>query len=102
MASGTVTDDPGRHRYVLADDGLEVGHIEYGFSGGRLSVLHTEIGEQFGGRGYGGVLARGVLDDARARGLAVLPFCPFVRGWVGKHPEYADLVPADFIPPPED
>ncbi len=31
----------------------------------------------------------------RDRGLAVLPDCPFVRGWIAKHPDYADLVPAD-------
>ncbi|MFD5436489.1 GNAT family N-acetyltransferase [Kitasatospora sp. NPDC127067] len=39
------------------------------------------------------MLARGALDDARARGLHVLPYCPFIRGWIRKHPEYADLVP---------
>ncbi|GAA3480437.1 hypothetical protein GCM10018966_049670 [Streptomyces yanii] len=44
-------------------------------------------------RGLGGLLARGALDDARTRGLRVLPYCPFIRGWIGKHPEYADLVP---------
>jgi predicted GNAT family acetyltransferase len=33
------------------------------------------------------------LDSAREQGLAVLPFCPYIRGWVSKHPDYADLVP---------
>jgi predicted GNAT family acetyltransferase len=36
---------------------------------------------------------RGALDTARARRLAVLPECPFVRGWIAKHPDYVDLVP---------
>ena len=40
-------------------------------------------------------LARFSLDDARERGLAVLPFCPYVNSWIKKHPEYADLVPED-------
>jgi uncharacterized protein len=32
----------------------------------------------------------GVVD------AAVLPFCPFVRGYISKHPdEYLDLVPRD-------
>jgi predicted GNAT family acetyltransferase len=35
------------------------------------------------------------LDAARRRKLAVIPECPFVRGWLAKHPEYQDLVPAD-------
>ena len=44
------------------------------------------------GQGLGGVLVRAALDRARERGLAVLPQCPFVRGWIAKHPDYADLV----------
>ncbi|WP_234330850.1 GNAT family N-acetyltransferase [Streptomyces sp. NRRL F-4474] len=75
-------------------DGTETaGFAEYHLSEGEIAFLHTEIDPRFGGRGLGGLLARGALDDARARGLRVLPYCPFVRGWIGKHPEYADLVP---------
>jgi predicted GNAT family acetyltransferase len=37
---------------------------------------------------------RASLDDARARHLVVLPYCPFVRSWITEHSEYADLVPA--------
>jgi len=39
-------------------------------------------------------LARGALDSARERGLAVVPSCPFVASYITKHPEYADLVAA--------
>jgi uncharacterized protein len=36
------------------------------------------------------------LSEARSAGLAVLPFCPFVRGYIARHrEEYLDLVPAD-------
>ena len=35
------------------------------------------------------------LDDARARGLAVIPYCPFINEWLKRHPSYTDLVPAD-------
>jgi hypothetical protein len=33
------------------------------------------------------------LDDTRKRGVAVLPFCPYINSWIKKHPEYTDLVP---------
>ncbi|MFJ3204380.1 N-acetyltransferase [Streptomyces sp. NPDC086989] len=33
------------------------------------------------------------MDDVRRRKLEVLPYCPFIRGWIGRHPQYADLVP---------
>ncbi|HEY3259270.1 MAG TPA: GNAT family N-acetyltransferase, partial [Pseudonocardiaceae bacterium] len=48
---------------------------------------------EFGGRGLAGQLVQHALDDTRRRGLAVLPFCPYVRGFIARHPEYVDLVP---------
>jgi predicted GNAT family acetyltransferase len=43
-------------------------------------------------KGLGARLVAGALDDIRARGLRVVPFCPFVRAYIRRHPEYADLV----------
>jgi predicted GNAT family acetyltransferase len=40
-------------------------------------------------------LVRTALSEARSDGLAVLPFCPFVRGYIAGHSEYLDLVPED-------
>ena len=40
------------------------------------------------------MLVRGALDAVKADGLAVLPYCPFVRGYIARHPEYLSLVPA--------
>jgi hypothetical protein len=37
----------------------------------------------------------GALDDLRARGLALVPLCPFVAGYIERHPGYADLVTTD-------
>ncbi|MEV5971662.1 GNAT family N-acetyltransferase [Streptomyces sp. NPDC051921] len=91
-----VTDRPDTSRYevLVGDDGTETaGFAEYHLSEGEIAFIHTEIDARFAGRGLGGALARGALGDARARGLSVLPYCPFIRGWIGKHPAYADLVP---------
>ncbi|MFJ7593294.1 GNAT family N-acetyltransferase [Streptomyces sp. NPDC097617] len=91
-----VVDRPEQSRYeILAgDDGTETaGFADYFLSEGEIAFIHTETDSRFAGRGMGGLLARGALDDARARGLRVLPYCPFTRGWIRKHPEYADLVP---------
>jgi predicted GNAT family acetyltransferase len=53
--------------------------------------VHTEVEDKFEGHGVGGALARGALDDVRARGFKVTPLCPFIAGWMKKHPEYEDL-----------
>jgi uncharacterized protein len=88
-----VTDNRDQHRYELRDGDELVGFTEYHFYRSELALLHTEIRPEFGGRGLGSELVKGVLDDARARGLKVLPYCAFVRGWIGKHLDYLDLVP---------
>ena len=88
----TVTDVPERHRYEAAEDGSLAGFVTYRPGGDVITFLHTEVDPDHEGRGVGGQLARAALDDARARGLRVVPACPFVRAWIEGHPEYRDLV----------
>jgi len=89
-----VVDRPEAHRYEVLAGGEIAGYVEYQLDPGTITLIHTEIDEAYEGKGLGSVLVRHVLDDARERGLAVLPVCPFVRGWIGRHGDYLDLVPA--------
>ncbi|MER7753347.1 GNAT family N-acetyltransferase [Kitasatospora sp. NPDC097643] len=89
----TVTDNPEQSRFEITEDGALAGFAEYHRYENEIAFIHTEIDPAFGGRGLAGTLARSALDSAREQGLAVLPYCPFIRGWIGKHPEYAELVP---------
>jgi len=90
-----VTDDPAQSRYELRVEGELAGFLTYKPRGEQISLIHTEMEPAFQGRGLATHLARFSLDDARKRGLAVLPFCPYVNSWIRKHPDYADLVPPD-------
>jgi predicted GNAT family acetyltransferase len=90
-----VTDNPDENRFEIRADGELAGFAAYERSPGTISFRHTEIDDRFGGKGLGSELARNALDAVRAEGLAVLPFCPFISGWIRKHPEYLDLVPED-------
>jgi len=60
--------------------------------GGRVNFIHTEVPAGLEGHGVGSLLARTALDDARARQLRVVPSCPFVRGYIRRHPEHRGLV----------
>jgi len=93
-ATAVVEDRPGSRFEVLVD-GETAGFVAYRRSGSALSFTHTEIDDRFEGRGLASVLVRGALDAARAEGMAVLPFCPFVRRYISRHQEYLDLVPVD-------
>lgn len=92
----TVTDVPDQDRYEMRDGDVLVGLVEYHLYGDEIAILHTEIGDEFGGHGFGSQLIKAVMDDARAKGRKVLPYCPFTRSWVGKHPDYLDLVPETY------
>lgn len=88
-----VSDAPDRHRYEAAVDGRVAGFAAYADTDQGVRVFtHTEVEPAYGGRGVGGALVRGALDDVRARHLAARPLCPFIAGWIDRHPEYADLV----------
>lgn len=89
--SNTVRDNESLHRFELEAEG-HIAFSNYRRDGGTLTVLHTEVPAALNGRGIGSALVRGLLDIARAQGLKVRPLCPFVAAYIGKHPEYADLV----------
>jgi predicted GNAT family acetyltransferase len=90
-----VSDHPEAERYEIRVDGRLAGFADYQRGPGQIAFTHTEIDDAYGGRGLAGRLARKSLDDALASGQSVLPFCPFYRGWIQKHPDYLELVPAD-------
>jgi uncharacterized protein len=87
-----VIDEPGRQRYEARLGDQVVGFTEYRSTDGRLILLHTEVDPAFEGRGFGSRLASGVLDDIRARGLRVSVRCPFIKAFIGRHPEYRDVI----------
>jgi uncharacterized protein len=89
-----VTDNPDRSRFEIFDDGTELaGYAEYHLFEDEIAFTHTETDSRFKGRGFGTRLVRAALDSARERKLAVLPYCPFVRDWIVKHPDHLGLVP---------
>jgi predicted GNAT family acetyltransferase len=91
-----VADAPDAERYEIRSDGALAGFAAYRLRPGLIAFTHTEVDERFEGHGLGGRLVAFALDDTRARGLGVLPFCPFVNAYIQRHREYVDLVPAEF------
>ena len=75
-----------------AHAGGEMGVLTYSEQDGKLFLLHTEVPEALEGQGIAGRLVRTALDDARANGQKVVPFCPFARSWIQRHKDYADLL----------
>ncbi|GAA5136664.1 GNAT family N-acetyltransferase [Pseudonocardia adelaidensis] len=93
MIAMDVTDAPDQRRYEARIDGELAGIAEYRASERIVTFIHTEVMPGFEGKGVGSALVRGALDDVRAHGRKVRAVCPFVKGYIEKHPdEYGDLL----------
>ena len=88
-------DNPEQHRFEIRYGGQLAGFADYRDRDDVRSFLHTEVEPAYAGRGLASQLIRTALDATRTAGLQVLPFCPFVKAFIAKHPDYVDLVPAD-------
>jgi uncharacterized protein len=93
-----VSNNNREYRYEIWADGEMAGYTQYALLRGRIAFLHTEVYESYEGMGLGGRLARGALDDARARGVVVVPYCPFIAHFIERHlDEYRDLVAPEML-----
>jgi predicted GNAT family acetyltransferase len=81
-------------RWEVKLDARVIAFVEYKSRPDRVTLIHTEVDPDFEGQGIGSRLARTVLDDAVARGLRVTLYCPFIRSYVGRHPEYEQYIDA--------
>jgi predicted GNAT family acetyltransferase len=92
MAVEVTRNDEAR-RYEARIDGGLAGFADYQLTDELVVFTHTEVGPAFEGRGVGGAIARWALDDVREGGARkVLPLCPFIAGWIARHPDYQPLV----------
>ena len=87
-----IADAPERARYEATVGGSLAGVLEYVTKRSRIALIHTEVPPAHEGRGVAAALVRFALDDARRRGLRVIATCPYVRRYLGRHPEDLDIV----------
>jgi uncharacterized protein len=87
-----VEDVPEADRYEIRDGERVLGIAAYERKGDIVVFTHTEVDPDAGESGLGSTLVRSALDDVRSHGGSIVARCSFVRGWIERHPEYADLV----------
>jgi predicted GNAT family acetyltransferase len=86
-----IEHDPARRRFSLPADRGDA-HLDYrAVDEETLEYHHTWVEPRLRGRGVAAQVVREALDHARAEGKRVLPTCSYVRAFLARHPEYADL-----------
>jgi predicted GNAT family acetyltransferase len=78
------------NRFELEVDG-QLAILEYMRAGPNIIYTHTEVPLALEGRGLARQLAHHAMEYARGEGLKVQALCPFVSGYVDRHPEYQDI-----------
>lgn len=86
-----VRNNQTKQRFELEAEGHLAGAY-YELSENTITFTHTEVPKALEGKGIGSRLVKGALDQVRNGGLKVIAQCPFVKAYIGKHAEYADLL----------
>jgi predicted GNAT family acetyltransferase len=88
-----------RHRYEVHVGGVVAGFTQYREKeGGSVYAFdHTEVADGYSGMGLASKLVTYALDDVRSAGRRIRPYCPYVRAFIKRHQDYADLVEDGFV-----
>ena len=89
----SVRDNPETHRFEIWVGGQQAGFAAYRLEGDAYAFTHTEVSDAVEGRGLGSRLVADALTELRGRGVAVLPYCPFGKAYLQRHPALAEVVP---------
>jgi hypothetical protein len=87
----SVTHDAGHSRFIATVDGVPC-VLDYQLQDGIMSIVHTGVPSEVGGRGIAAELTRHALETARAQGWRVRPLCSYAAVYIRRHPEYNDLL----------
>ena len=79
-------------RFYIEEDGAPAAEMTYSKAGTeRLIIDHTEVSDDFRGKGYGRALVFHAVEYARERELKILPLCPYARAVFSRNPELYDV-----------
>ncbi len=82
---GNVRDNKSTSRYEMEVDG-HLAIADYHMNGNRMEITHVEVPEALRGGGVAAKLMAGVVDDAKARALTIVPICSYAVAYLKKHP----------------
>ena len=92
MENYKLIDNVALHQYEFRIGDL-IPRIEYiKTKNGEIYLTHTEVPSALEGKGVGSSLVRLALEDIERQQLRLVPLCPFIAGYVQKHPEWKRLV----------
>ncbi len=86
----TITHNEAEQRFEIELDATHKAIVEYKMMPDAIAFLHTEVPPAYEGKGIAGQLAKFVLDYAASNHLHVRPYCPYIKSYIDRHPEYQE------------
>lgn len=86
-----IQHDLSERQFFVDTEGLR-SVIDYRLDGDVMTIAHTGVPAELGGRGIAGELMRAAFTVAGEQGWKVIPACSYAAGWVEKHPEFKYLL----------
>ncbi len=87
-----VLDEKNGGEIQLFSDDKQAGKMDIAISRDLLRVFHTEVKDQYSGRGFAKLLLERLVSFARENSLKIIPICPFVNAQFKRRPdEFEDV-----------
>lgn len=86
--------DDGKKGFVEALEGtIPAGKMTFTWAGEtKLIIDHTEVGNDFGGKGVGKKMLMNLVEYAREKQVKILPICPFAAAMFKKDSTIGDVL----------
>lgn len=84
----------GRKGYFQAvEEGKQAGKMTYSWAGDTKFIIdHTEVNEEFNGKGVGKKMVMAAVEYARANDLKIIPLCPFAKSVFDRTADIHDVL----------
>ncbi|HEY2463980.1 MAG TPA: GNAT family N-acetyltransferase [Steroidobacteraceae bacterium] len=89
----TISHDQDANRFTTEVEGHHA-ELDYTVADGVMTITHTRVPPEIGGRGIAAELMRAALQVASLRGLSINPACSYAAAYMRKH-ETSDRVHMD-------
>ncbi|HBU62242.1 MAG: GNAT family N-acetyltransferase [Oceanicaulis sp.] len=95
MAEFTITEErsDSKGRYIASAPGKPDAEMTFSIASASMIIIdHTGVPDEWRGQGVGKALVQRAVEDARKRGVQIVPLCPFAKAQIAKTPEWQDVL----------
>ena len=86
-----VSENKEKKRFEVTLDG-KAAVIEYIRAEDKMYLTHTEVPNEFEGKGIASKMVKQVLQKIKDEGLKLVPLCPFIASYIKRHPEWKEIL----------